>query len=330
MLQKIRGQSFLIGLALAVCVGFGGHAWLSPVASIPWLKTAIVLTVMSMMAAPVPMELFVKTISRPWPGLLASIICLGLAPILGWLSHFMLQSELAGGLIVACCVPSTLASSAVITRKAGGDDTVPIFVTILTNLSCAVVTPLWLVLLMGSSATLSVGDLVRELAVLVVLPIVAVQVIRWRSPKFCDWAKEAKGALSAACQVGILVMVSLGAVQMGSRWFDPSSTSSVAVMDVVAVVIIGLGIHLFCLFLGFGIAKATGVARAQAIGVGFAGSQKTLMIGINLAIDYGVSILPMISYHVAQLLVDAFIAESWGRVGRDVAAEKDRNLRQQP
>ncbi len=125
-------------------------------------------------------------------------------------------------------------------------------------------------------------------------------------------------------------MVSLGAVQMGSRWFDPSSTSLVTVGDVAGVVIIGLFIHLFCLFLGVWIAKATGVGRAQAIGVGFAGSQKTLMIGINLAIDYGVSILPMISYHVAQLLVDAFIAENWGKLGRDVAAEKDRNLKQQP
>lgn len=317
MLRLIRGQIFLVGLALSVVLGFCGHSWLSPLAAMPWLKTCIVLTVMSMMAAPVPLELFVKTVSKPWPGILASIVCLGVTPVLGWLGHFFLQTELAGGLIVACCVPSTLASSAVMTRKAGGDDTVAIFVTILTNLGCVVATPFWLVLLMGEGATLGVVDLVKELALLVVLPIVSVQTVRWISPSFSIWAKEAKGMLSVACQVGILLMVCLGAVQMGDKWDDPGSAAGLSLLSVAAVVVLGLTIHLFSLGLGLYSARATGVRREQAIGVAFSASQKTLMIGINLCIDYGVSILPMIAYHVAQLLVDAFIAEYWSRQGKD-------------
>lgn len=325
MLRLIRGQIFLVGLALSVVVGLVGHSWLSPLASTSWLKTIIVLTVMSMMAAPVPLELFVRTVSKPWPGILASMICLGVTPVLGWLGHFLLQPELAGGLIVACCVPSTLASSAVMTRKAGGDDTVAIFVTILTNLGCVVATPFWLVLLMGEGATLGVMDLVKELSLLVVLPIVTMQTLRRFSPKFSDWAKGAKGALSVACQVGILLMVCLGAVQMGDKWSgpssptvpgsptDPNSPGGFNLLAVIAVVVLGLSIHLLSLILSLFSARATGVKREQAIGVAFSASQKTLMIGINLAIDYGVSILPMIAYHVAQLLVDAFIAEYWGR-----------------
>lgn len=311
MLQRIRGQIFLIGLALSVVVGFSGHAWLAPWTTAPLLKPIIVVIVMSMMAAPVPLELFVKTVSRPWPGILASLICFLLIPLMGWLTKALLNADLAGGLIVACCVPSTLASSAVITRKAGGDDTVPIFVTILTNLTCVVVTPMWLVLLMGGEARISVAELIYELAVLVVLPIVTMQLLRWRSQRFCTWAKQAKGALSAACQFGILLMVMLGSVQMGSRWHDPSNSSNGTFFDVFSLVILGLVIHLTALGLGVWFARLTKIPPAQAIGVGFAGSQKTLMIGINLAIDYGVSILPMISYHVSQLLVDAFIADYW-------------------
>ncbi|MFO0942465.1 MAG: bile acid:sodium symporter [Pirellulales bacterium] len=313
MLRLIRGQIFLVGLALSVVLGFWGHSWLSPLASITWIKTVIVLTVMSMMAAPVPLELFVRTVSKPWPGILASIICLGITPILGWLGHFLLQPELAGGLIVACCVPSTLASSAVMTRKAGGDDTVAIFVTIITNLGCVVATPFWLVFLMGEGATLGVLDLVKELALLVVLPIVVMQTFRRVSPKFSDWAKKVKGELSVACQVGILLMVCLGAVQMGDKWDDPGSSSGFSLLAVSAVVVLGLSIHLSSLILSLFSAHATGVRREQAIGVAFSASQKTLMIGINLAIDYDVSILPMIAYHVAQLLADALIAEYWSR-----------------
>lgn len=315
VLQKIRGHSFLVGLACAVAIGFFCHSWLMPLASASWLKTAIVLSVMAMMAAPVPLELFAKTISRPWPGFLASTICMAGVPGLGWLASQMLQPELAGGLIVACCVPSTLASSAVITRKAGGDDTVAIFVTLLTNLGCVFITPFWLVLFLSSSAEISMLELIRELTILVVLPITVVQVVRLMNRRFCDWSTSNKTGLAIACQVGILAMVMLGSIQMGSRWFDPNSTSAVSLPQVALVIAIGLVIHLVALLLGWWLAKITGIARPQAIGVSFSGSQKTLMIGLNLALDFGVSIVPMISYHISQLLADAFIAEFWAKEG---------------
>lgn len=317
MLERVRRYSFLIGLALAVIIGFSCHAWLTPLASAKWLKTAIVLAVMSMMAAPVPFELFAKTFSRPWPGILATIICMAIVPSLGLLTTPLLPEVLASGLFVTCCVPSTLASSAVITRKAGGDDTVAIFVTLLTNLGCVAITPLWLILYMKSKSEFGLVDLIGELALLVVLPIVLIQLIRWRSPRFCGWANARKQKLGAFCQVGILAMVALGSVQMGARWFDPASPSQVSMDQLLAVIGIGLAIHLIALLLGWWLARWTGVARPQAIGVSFSGSQKTLMIGLNLAVDYGVSILPMISYHVSQLLADAFIAEFWAREKKD-------------
>ena len=43
--------------------------------------------------------------------------------------------------------------------------------------------------------------------------------------------------------------------------------------------------------------------------VGFASSQKTLMIGLSTAISLGFSIIPIIFYHALQLIVDTVLAE---------------------
>jgi sodium/bile acid cotransporter 7 len=35
------------------------------------------------------------------------------------------------------------------------------------------------------------------------------------------------------------------------------------------------------------------------------------MIGLQIAIECGVSVLPMIVYHVGQLLIDTVVADRW-------------------
>ena len=46
-----------------------------------------------------------------------------------------------------------------------------------------------------------------------------------------------------------------------------------------------------------------------AVAVGFAGSQKTLMVGLTIALQFGgLTILPMLAYHVLQLLIDTLLA----------------------
>jgi sodium/bile acid cotransporter 7 len=79
------------------------------------------------------------------------------------------------------------------------------------------------------------------------------------------------------------------------------------------VITLGLVIHLLALYLAWIVGRWTGIRREQAVAVSFSASQKTLMIGLNLAIQCGVNILPMVTYHVFQLLADALIAEKWRR-----------------
>jgi sodium/bile acid cotransporter 7 len=50
--------------------------------------------------------------------------------------------------------------------------------------------------------------------------------------------------------------------------------------------------------------------RKDQAAVAFAGSQKTLMIGLAIAVEFGgLAVLPMMAYHVGQLLVDTLLAD---------------------
>ena len=79
------------------------------------------------------------------------------------------------------------------------------------------------------------------------------------------------------------------------------------------LLVIFCSVLIHCAALGLGIfsARRLGMPKEHQIAVGFAGSQKTLMVGLQIAIDCGVSVLPMILYHLSQLLIDTLVADRW-------------------
>jgi sodium/bile acid cotransporter 7 len=74
-------------------------------------------------------------------------------------------------------------------------------------------------------------------------------------------------------------------------------------------------------WLGVRTARFCGFSRGDQIAVGFSGSQKTLMVGLLMAITLKVSILPMVAYHCLQLFVDTLIADAYRRSDEQVKSE---------
>ena len=58
-----------------------------------------------------------------------------------------------------------------------------------------------------------------------------------------------------------------------------------------------------------------GIGSSDRIAVAIAGSQKTLMVGLYVAIHYfgGLVLIPLVIYHVVQLLMDTVVADLWRR-----------------
>lgn len=310
--QFLVDRWFLVALALALGLGIGLHDWLSPLTHVPELRQTIVVVVMFLMALPLEAGAVWETLRRPWASLLATTVNYGFLPLFAWaLSLALWHSGTLGdnmvrGILVAAAVPCTLASASVWTRRAGGNDAVAMMVTVITNLLCFIVTPAWLWLTIGDIPQFSPLAVLTKLGLLVVLPMVLAQLLRQLS-SIGPWATQHKTPLSVASQCGILFTVFLGAIGTGVK-LAGSSLSSIW-LELCVMIAVVLCAHIGTLLVGIRLARWTRLSRGDSIAVGIAGSQKTVMVGLEVSAQLGVTLLPMVAFHVGQLLADTAIAD---------------------
>lgn len=307
-MKQLGKHWFLFSLLAMMLAGFFFCARFESLSNIEWLKWTIVAVTMFLMAWPLEFDHLKRALSRPVAPLLACVLNLGLIPIMIWPLASLAGAELGPGMIIAAATPSTLASAAVFTRRAGGDDSVAMMVTILTNASCFLVMPFWILVQTGEQVESSrLTGTIYKLFFFVVLPIGLAQAARINSAS-AQWATRNKPRLSILALMGILAMVFLGAVKMGLRFSGQSQTEMNA-MNLLMMAASLLLVHVSVFWFGIWSASRLGIPRQEQISVGFSGSQKTLMIGLTTAINLGMSIIPIIVYHALQLIVDAIFAE---------------------
>ncbi len=310
MPAQIRKQWFLITLIGLMLIGFMLAQPLAWLADLEWLKWAIVTVTMFLMAWPLEFGRLQRAVSRPLAPGLACVLNLVLIPLIIWPLAALAGAELGPGMMIAAATPSTLASAAVLTRRAGGDDSISIMVTILTNATCFLVMPFWIYVQTGNEIGSSklVGT-IYKLLLFVVLPIAIAQLTRLHRPS-ATWATKSKPRLSLMALIGILSIVLVGAIKMGLRFStDYEGASGFSVWQLLTAAGILLAVHTSVFWIGILSAKQLGISRQEQIAVGFSGSQKTLMIGLSTAINLGMSIVPIVMYHSLQLIVDAYFAE---------------------
>jgi sodium/bile acid cotransporter 7 len=152
--------------------------------------------------------------------------------------------------------------------------------------------------------------MITKLGLLVVVPILVAQLTRLHRP-IAGWSTRQKVSLSAVAQCGILSIVLVGAVQSAERIANVPAEQAPQWADFVLMILVVAGLHSVVLAAGYLLARSTGLRRPEQIAVAFSGSQKTLMVGIYVATNYfaGLTLLPMVAYHVCQLLIDTLVAD---------------------
>ena len=74
-------------------------------------------------------------------------------------------------------------------------------------------------------------------------------------------------------------------------------------------------------FTGIFVGRVTKHSVADQIAMGFSGSQKTLMVGLGVAVSMGLNIIPIVAYHALQLIIDTMIANRYQRIHETDSAE---------
>ena len=313
---------FLIALVTVLATGFFGMdlapesaAWLAEQETIKW--TIVTLT-MFLMAWPLSFENLKQAGTKPTPTIIACLMNCVFIPLITWPLFFLCGRELGFGLAIAAATPTTLATGAVFVRRAGGNDAVAMLATLITNGTCFLIMPFWIWVMLsselstGSDAidqTALLSDSITKLLCFVVLPIFVAQAFRLPG-KLGQWATDHKPMLGRWALVGVLSMVLVGAIKMRQR-FDSQTGEALSPTDLLITATLVITIHLMAFVVGNYFAKMARLPMADRIAVAISGSQKTLVIGLSMAIGLGVSIIPLLMYHTFQLLIDSVIVEKF-------------------
>jgi sodium/bile acid cotransporter 7 len=220
--------------------------------------------------------------------------------------------DLMLGFFYLCALSSTITSSVAMTALARGNVPGAIFNATLSSLLGVFLTPLLVSLVFaGSGEPLAVGQAMRKIAALVVLPLAAGQILR---PLLGGWLMRHRRGRSAVDRgvVLFIVYVSFCDSVAGGLWTDHGGWTIAKAAGGSALLLAAV------LVLTRRAARWLRFDREDEIAAVFCGSKKGLAAGMAMAKvlfgahpAIGVIVLPIMLYHQLQLLVCSILAERY-------------------
>lgn len=336
MIDFLRKRWFLVALlsltAFGLTLGYVSDAK-QVEAGVQRVPTRIVTAfVLFVMAFSLNSQQLRESFKSPAPMLWAGLCNCGILPLMGLvLIGIQLTADFRIGLAIAISAPCTLAAASVWTRKAGGNDAVSLLTTLVTNTLCFAITPFWLHMATTKDVGLDSAELMQRLLVVVLVPTLLGQFVRLLKPA-AEFATENKPKLGVVAQSCILILVFRSGCMGGVQLQKADIGTQVAGLIVVWLSCIAL--HVAALGIAYGGGGLFGFTRRDRIATAFAGSQKTLPIGVYLATDPSAfggidvvdglpvpfAVFPMLMFHASQLFIDTIIADRFAKSGAAIQA----------
>ena len=230
---------------------------------------------------------------------------------LSHLAMIWLPTDLALGLLFLGTLPSTVQSATAYSSLAGGNVAASVVAAALLNLVGVVLTPLLFAELASTAGVSVTGDAVIRIMTILLLPFALGQILqKWLRPLVAERKALVTWMDRSAIAIAVYVAFS-GAVVDGALGKVSASEFAVLGAAIAAFLAFGFG----GAWLVGGLLRLDGPDRRTML---FSGAQKSIAIGAPLAAILfsadraGIILLPVLIYHLSQLVLSAPLAARLG------------------
>lgn len=218
------------------------------------------------------------------------------------------------GAFYVAALPSTVSSSVVMVSIARGNIPAAIFNASISSLIGVFITPLWMGIVLTTTAQgFDLTDVIIKLIVQVLLPVTLGILLHF---KFGGFAEKHRKTMRYFDQSVILLIIYTAFCES----FSKQLFSNHGVLDILFLGISMIALFFFVYAIIFLISKIMRFNREDKITAIFCGSKKSLVHGTVMskvlfpnAAAAGIILLPLMIYHALQLIAVSIIAQSMAR-----------------
>lgn len=212
------------------------------------------------------------------------------------------------GLQTVSCMPPPVSSAVILTKAVGGNEAAAIFNSAFGSFLGIIVTPVLLLLFLGSSSSVPFSSIFSQLFMTVVVPLVLGQVCRRFLRDFLDRRKPPFGTVSSCVLLMIIYTTFCDTFSNSSIQLEPTS------LLLIVLIIFSIQISFMLLTFTFSTRSNSSFSPADTVAIVFCSTHKSLTLGIPMLkiVFAGFEHLSLISvplliYHPAQILLGSVL-----------------------
>ncbi|XP_028609240.1 sodium/bile acid cotransporter 7 isoform X1 [Grammomys surdaster] len=323
LLERVRKEWFMVGIVVAIgaaklepSVGVNGGP-LKPEITVSYIAVA---TIFFNSGLSLKTEELTSALVHLRLHLFIQIFTLAFFPATMWLflqllSVTPINEWLLKGLQTVGCMPPPVSSAVILTKAVGGNEAAAIFNSAFGSFLGIVVTPVLLLLFLGSSSSVPFTSIFSQLFMTVVVPLVIGQIVRRYIKDWLERKKPPFGVVSSS----VLLMIIY--TTFCDTFSNPSIDLDKFSLVLILFIIVSVQLSFMLLTFIFSTRNNSGFTPADTVAIIFCSTHKSLTLGIPMlkivfAAHEHLSLIsvPLLIYHPAQILLGSVLVptiKSW-------------------
>ncbi|XP_006209990.1 sodium/bile acid cotransporter 7 isoform X1 [Vicugna pacos] len=323
LLERMRKEWFMVGIVLAIAgaklepsIGVNGGP-LKPEITVSYIAVA---TIFFNSGLSLNTEELTSALVHLKLHLFIQIFTLAFFPATIWLflqllSITPINEWLLKGLQTVGCMPPPVSSAVILTKAVGGNEAAAIFNSAFGSFLGIVVTPLLLLLFLGSSSSVPFTSIFSQLFMTVVVPLIIGQVVRRYIKDWLERKKPPFGAISSS----VLLMIIY--TTFCDTFSNPNIDLDKFSLILILFIICSIQLSFMLLTFIFSTRNNSSFTPADTVAIIFCSTHKSLTLGIPMlkivfAGHEHLSLIavPLLIYHPVQILLGSVLVptiKSW-------------------